>query len=165
MQTNFIDLRHELKGLTDEQAIRKRAKWFNLLVERAQSNPVVRNFAASIKSKAPTNPMEQLNILHSFVRDTVKYVDDPPEGDLYSDASRTLRIKEGDCDDKSILFASVAKLMGYRTGFRFMAQGFNYIHVFPYALLPSGQKIYFETTLNKPFNWRPKESKAFESTA
>jgi hypothetical protein len=165
MQTNFIDVRAELRGMTDEQAIRKRADWFKMLVARAQQSPTVREAAFSLKNKYPENPFEQLQALHVFVRDGIQYVNDPPEGDLYSDAARTLRIRQGDCDDKSILFCSIAKLMEYHCGFRFMAQGFNYIHVFPYAFLPSGQKIYFETTLNKPFNCRPTETKSFEARA
>jgi len=166
METKIIDVRPALRGMNDEQAIRKRAEWLRMLAARGTMSAEVRQAAHALVQKAsPKTAIGVLNAIHAFTRDSVAYKDDPPGVDMYGDASRTLRLRAGDCAHKSVLFCSLAKINGYPCGFRFIGQGMNYNHVLPYAITPDGKKLYFETTLVKPFNWLPNSSKAYEERA
>lgn len=70
--------------------------------------------------------------LHAFVRDRIRYVNDIRGVETLQQPERTLELRAGDCDDKSILLASLLEALGYKT--RFHAVGFKpgvLSHVFP----------------------------------
>lgn len=166
VNVKFIDVRPQLQGLDDEDAIRKRADWFKMLVERGIKNPDVREKALDlVRDLKERDYLSELKAIWRYTRDHIRYVHDPLDADLYNDASVTMRLKQGDCDDKSILFCSLAKSIGHPCGFYFMSQGLRYTHVMPYAITPTGHKIYFETTIRKPFNWKPMATKFYEELA
>jgi len=90
----------------------------------------------------------EVRALHAFVRDRIRYVRDIRGVETLQDAERTLTIKSGDCDDKSVLLASLLESIGHRT--RFHAVGFapgSYSHVYAETLLGS-KWIALETTEN-----------------
>jgi len=73
-----------------------------------------------------------ISALHAFVRDNIRYVNDIRGVETLQAPERTLELRAGDCDDKSILLASLLEALGYKT--RFHAVGFRpgvLSHVFP----------------------------------
>jgi transglutaminase-like putative cysteine protease len=73
-----------------------------------------------------------ISALHEFVRDRIRYVNDIRGVETLQQPERTLELRAGDCDDKSILLASLLEALGYKT--RFHAVGFQpgvLSHVFP----------------------------------
>lgn len=70
------------------------------------------------------NYSDFVRILQHFVRDQIRYVRDPHNGpEMVQTPPRTLQIRTGDCDDKSVLLASLLASIGLPT--RFTALGFN----------------------------------------
>lgn len=67
--------------------------------------------------------------LHAFVRDNIRYCRDVVDVETVQTPVITLELGQGDCDDSSLLLATMAESVGIRS--RFMAMGFgkNYSHV------------------------------------
>lgn len=83
--------------------------------------------------------------LQRFVRDSIRYVRDIRGVETVQTPERTLALKQGDCDDKSTLLASLLESIGHRT--RFEAIGFQpgqWSHVLVSALV-SGKWVPLET--------------------
>lgn len=84
----------------------------------------------------------EVEALHLFVRDQIRYTGDMLWAETIQDPDYTLSEKSGDCDDKSILFCCLANSIGYPT--RFCAVGMpsesdpngeNFSHVSGQALI------------------------------
>lgn len=78
----------------------------------------------------------EVNALHEFVRDRIRYVRDIRGVETLQQPERTLQLKSGDCDDKSMLLASLLEAIGHRA--RFHAIGFQpgkYSHVYTETLI------------------------------
>lgn len=80
---------------------------------------VVRETALSLIS-----PLDQkdwaaeVRALHAFVRDRIRYVSDPEDVELLQTPEKTLELRAGDCDDKSILLASLLKSINHPCRYR-----------------------------------------------
>jgi len=59
----------------------------------------------------------EVESLHQFVRDSIRYTHDMLSAETVQDPDYTLFVRSGDCDDKSILFCCLANCIGYRTRF------------------------------------------------
>jgi transglutaminase-like putative cysteine protease len=93
--------------------------------------------------------------IHAYVRDTIRYVRDIVDIETLATPQNTLEIGQGDCDDKSVLLASMLESIGHPT--RFVAVGFtpgNYSHVLVETKI--GNKwIALETTEPVNMGWFP----------
>lgn len=101
----------------------------------------------------------QVQQLHAFVRDSIQYVMDPTNVERIQTADKTLELAAGDCDDKSILLASMLEALGHPT--RFMAIGFEpnvYSHVYVETKI-GNDWIPLETTEPVPAGWEPDPSR------
>src|SRR5271170_7121870 len=78
--------------------------------------------------------------LHAFVRDAIRYTSDPLDTELLRTPRAILEMGVGDCDDKSILLASLLRCIGHPS--RYVAiemEGLKgYSHV--YVETPIGQR-------------------------
>lgn len=82
------------------------------------------------------NYAAQMAALQNWVRDQIRYVRDPVGAEMVQTPERTLDIKAGDCDDKSVLLAALLMSAGFQC--RFVAVGLKggpYSHVFVEARL------------------------------
>lgn len=73
----------------------------------------------------------ELKALHRFVRDKIRYVKDIRGVETVQTPDASLKIGAGDCDDKSVLLASLLESIGHPT--RFVAIGFapdDFAHVY-----------------------------------
>lgn len=101
---------------------------------------------------------EEIRLLHSLVRDQIRYVKDPSFAELIQTPSKTLEIGQGDCDDKSILLAALLESLGIKT--RFVAVAFNDPHepIFSHVLVEAkngGEWVPLETTEPVAVGWYP----------
>jgi transglutaminase-like putative cysteine protease len=92
----------------------------------------VREVAARLVRKIPQyDNAAAIRALHAFVRDCIRYTGDISEVETLQTPKATLELGIGDCDDKSILLASLLEAIGEKT--RFIAVGFGegsgYSHV------------------------------------
>lgn len=97
----------------------------------------------------------EVRALHSFVRDRIRYIRDIRGVETLHTPEKILDQEQGDCDDKSVLLASLLESIGHPT--RFVAIGFKpgtFSHVFVETKI--GDKwIALETTEPVEMGWRP----------
>lgn len=117
----------------------------------------VRNAALSIISGlAQKDWFNEAKLLHKFVRDQIRYVKDIRGVETVQTPDVTLTLRAGDCDDKSVLLASMLEAIGHPT--RFVAIGFrpdDFVHVFPETRIGTAW-IPLETTEPVEIGWTPK---------
>lgn len=108
----------------------------------------------------PKDYFGELRTLHAFVRDHVRYVRDVEGVETLQTPVQTLNVLAGDCDDKAILFSSLAGAIGFPTRFAAIGvRGGDFSHVMPQAYLESADDyINAETILTDPpveLGWEP----------
>jgi len=109
----------------------------------------VRQLALSLIRDLPghKNWVGQIKRLHSYVQKRVQYVRDVNGVETLQTPLVTMQIKQGDCDDQSILLASLLESIGHPTRFVAIKQNFfgPFVHV--YTETKIGPKWYaLETT-------------------
>lgn len=141
------------------------------LVRSGKKSPRVRQTAVLLTQNLPQKDREEeIKALYRFVRDRIRYVRDIRGVETLHTADRVLENKQGDCDDKSILLASLLESLGFQT--RFIAIGFSppkklfgklsssgYSHVLPEVLL-RGEWVSLETTEPVGLGWFPSKAQS-----
>lgn len=119
---------------------------------------LVRGTALAIfrrKGVPPRKWLAEIRALHEWVRDCIRYVKDPVGIELVQTPEATLKVGQGDCDDKSTLLAALLLATGHPC--RFVAVGMNgapFSHVLVEA--KAGEKwIPAETIIPRPLGWFP----------
>lgn len=93
--------------------------------------------------------------LHNWVKEEIRYIKDIHDVETIQTPIQTLRLRQGDCDDKSSLVASLLESIGHRT--RFVAVGFtpdSLSHVFVQTKIGKNW-VSVECTENWPLGARP----------
>jgi transglutaminase-like putative cysteine protease len=110
------------------------------------------NLVAHVKQKAW---LDEVRAIHEYVRDVVRYVKDINGVETLATPEQTLRMMQGDCDDKSLLTASLLEAIGHPTRFVAVAtRPGDYEHVLVETRI--GNKwIPVETTEPVPVGWYP----------
>jgi transglutaminase-like putative cysteine protease len=94
------------------------------LVHQYQDNDELRAVARDIISVVPSKSYSaEARMLFYFVRDEIRYTRDPNRFELVQSPDKTLAFAHGDCDDMSVLLATLLESVGHHT--RFFAAGFN----------------------------------------
>jgi len=117
----------------------------------------VRTLATQLAATVPPKDwVGEVKAVHKFVRDKIRYVKDIRGIETIQIPEVTLQLKSGDCDDKSILVASLLETIGHPV--RFVAIGFkpdDFVHVYPETRI--GTKwVSVETTEPVEIGWTPK---------
>lgn len=103
-----------------------------------------------VKDLAPNDDEAEVRTLWKYVRDQVRYVRDVRGVDTLQSPRTTLELMQGDCDDKSLLLASMLETIGYSTRFAVSAtqpRG-SYNHVYVEAFVPRlGKWIALESSV------------------
>ncbi len=103
-----------------------------------------------VRELAPNDDVAEVRALWSYVRDSIRYVKDVRGVDTLQSPRTTLELAQGDCDDKSLLLASLLESIGYATRFTVSAtvpRG-SYNHVFIEAFVPKlGRWIPLESSI------------------
>lgn len=122
------------------------------MVRLAATNELLRRKAAEITAACAAHDEAcEIEALFEFVRDEIRYVDDPPGVERIADAETTLAEGAGDCGDKAILLRSLALTLGHKS--RFVVQDWDgvvdaagYDHVHPEFLLAHGGIVQADPT-------------------
>ncbi|MBK9497435.1 MAG: transglutaminase domain-containing protein [Xanthomonadales bacterium] len=101
--------------------------------------------------------LSEVHALFSLVRDSVRYVRDVHDVETISSPDVTLAGRVGDCDDQTVLLASLLESVGYQT--RFVVAGYSepgaLEHVY-LQVLAAGDWINCDATeQGQPLGWAP----------
>lgn len=136
--------------------VRATLKIMRAWVKRYKTDPAIRGLALKLIDGLPQKDHRgEIERLHAYVRDCIRYVRDVLEVETLQTPVKTLELKAGDCDDKSMLLAALLEAIGYPT--RFVAVGFSpgrFSHVFPEVRRGTAW-IALETTEYWPVGRRP----------
>ena len=126
------------------------------LTREGKKNLRVRETAgAQTKSCQQKDYSCEVRTLHAFVRDSIRYLGDINGVETVQAPQKTLEYGYGDCDDKSVLLASLLESIGHPT--RFVAIGFApgvFEHVYVETLIGT-RWIALETTEPVEAGWSP----------
>lgn len=101
-------------------------------------DPAVKLVADRIAANScPNNDICYAKALFYFVRDSFQYVPDPNAYEYIKDPKESLMSQGGDCDDASVLLASLLESVGIDTRFVLIPG-----HVYVEAYLPDARKKY-----------------------
>jgi len=123
---------------------------------RGKNQPEVRKLAETILADAKVDGRDQkaaVTAIQQWVQNNVNYVPDPKRTELFKEATRTLKDKAGDCDDESIVTASLAMSVGipmglaYITTKPFNAENPDFHHIV--ALHEADDGLHFVETIIK----------------
>jgi transglutaminase-like putative cysteine protease len=102
------------------------------------TDPIIKQTADRVSVMGcPTNRVCHAKALFYFVRDNFNYVSDPTEFEYVKTAKESLAVQGGDCDDASILLATLLEAVGVKTRLVFIPG-----HVYVQAYLPDALKSY-----------------------
>lgn len=129
------------------------------LVNARKADPRIIQAATSIVWCAPErDELCEIEALHAYVRDSIRYVRDPHALESLTDPVVTMTRKVGDCDDQAALLAALLEAVGYPTRFvigAFSTPGaWDHVWLQTYA---SGQWIDADPTEHQPLGWAPPE--------
>jgi transglutaminase-like putative cysteine protease len=113
-----------------------------------------------VREVPPKNWPAEVQALHEYVRDHIRYTRDTHGVETVQTPDATLDIGMGDCDDKATLLAAQLGAIGHPS--RFVAIGRQpgkYSHVFVQTLLGT-QWVSLDPTMNVPAGWTPKNVSA-----
>jgi len=137
---------------SNDMPIEERIASIQKLVHSSVQDPEMRKLALKITSKCPERDGTcEARAVYDYVKANVRYTGDIapikfPNGevegiDLYQSARRTLTdMKGGDCDDQSIVVATLLALNGITPRLRVMKESASddWSHIYCGALLPKG---------------------------
>ncbi|MEE9525649.1 MAG: transglutaminase-like domain-containing protein [Candidatus Woesearchaeota archaeon] len=92
-----------------------------------------------VRACRESNKICDAKAIFYFVRDNFEYVSDPTAYEYVKTAKQSLVVGGGDCDDASVLLASLLDAVGIRSRFVFIPG-----HVYVQAYLPDALKRYRE---------------------
>jgi len=134
---------------SEEMPIEERLASIQKLVHKSVQDPEMRKLALQITSRCPERDGQcEAKAVYDYVKQNVRYTGDVapirfPNGevegiDLYQSARRTLEFGGGDCDDQSILVATLLALNGITPRLRVMKERKNedWSHIYPLGGLP-----------------------------
>lgn len=128
------------------------------LVRVYKANASIRQLAVQLLGSVNGNAKNykaQIQRLFNFVQTRIGYVRDIRGVETIQTPLYTLDIGSGDCDDKSVLLATLIECIGHPT--RFLAMGFapeNYCHVICEVYI-NGCWVSLDPTENRPMGWKP----------
>lgn len=107
---------------------------------------------------APNDYLGELNAVFTAVRDQIRYTRDPVNIEALQTPAYTLKIKTGDCDDKSTLLCSMLESIGHpsRLSYRVIGTkpGAGYSHVYVVANIGKKQIPLDPTPSTVPMGWQ-----------
>lgn len=138
---------------------RETLKQMRQLARIGRADPQIRDLAHFvIDGCAGKDWICEITTLFNFVRQSIRYRLDPNEVELLQSPRQTLLGRTGDCDDMSVLLATLLEVCGHPC--RFVAYGFdgqeNYSHVLVQCS-PAAESDYItlDATENHPPGWEP----------
>lgn len=158
----FDNFTGQLSGIPEgKEGVKATLKAMARLIKAGKSNPQMIVFARRLTQHLkPKDYVGEARVIHAFVRDKIRYIRDPRGLETIVQPDKLLQIQSGDCDDKSVLVATLLEAAGHKT--RLVAVGSfpeKFSHVYVETLL--GNKwIPVETTEPWPLGKGPSNVQA-----
>jgi transglutaminase-like putative cysteine protease len=131
-------------------------KLMRQLVRNSKTSLPIRSLAVRLTNgENQKDWLSEVKRLHAFVRDRIRYVKDITDVETVHTPEAVLQFGAGDCDDKSVLLASLLESIGHPT--RFVAIGFkpdDFSHVLVETLIGKSW-VPLETTEPVEIGWYP----------
>jgi len=138
------------------KGVRATLRLMAALARRYRSDLKIRETAADLVQHLPQKAWgAQIRALHAFVRDGIRYLKDPNGVELVQTPLVTLEVRHGDCDDKSVLLATLLESIDHPA--RYVAVGFEpgrFSHVYVETKLGARWHA-LETTADMPAGFAP----------
>ena len=130
------------------------------LVKRYRTDMLIRQTALNLLTLVPPkDSFGEVSAIFEFVRDHIRYVGDVLDVETLATPDKTLALRAGDCDDKSVLLAALLESVGYNT--RFVVAGYNFPgvfeHVYVSVLLGDGSLLSLDPSEDQPAGFEPPE--------
>ncbi len=111
------------------------------LIKEGREDPRIYEVTRQVISQSGTRfgyDIDELEALYQFIQGRVRYVRDPYGKDTYQGAVDTLdKFKTGDCEDLTILLASMVLTVGYPVALKLASIGGEiWDHIYPLAGMP-----------------------------
>lgn len=157
----YLNVRPELKSqlalIPDGiEGIRATLQIMRSITRAYKKIPAIRHVAASLVQSLPQKAFtRQVGMLHEYVRDHIRYVRDVNGVETVQTPDKTMQLGYGDCDDKSVLLATLLESIGHPTRFVALAlEPERFSHVIVETLI--GRKwIALDSTEPQPPGWYP----------
>lgn len=138
---------------------RETLKHMRQLVQNGKHDQRIRDLANRIVSNVPAKDWAgELAAVFEFVRSNVRYSLDPNDIETIQGAAGTLALGYGDCDDFSVLVATLAECLGHPCCL--VAMGFQQPNTFEHVMTfasGAGETDWYgmDATEPQPFGWFP----------
>lgn len=148
----------QLQGLPEGRSgVEATLKQMRLLVRAGKKALPIRMTALSVvQMQGQKDWPGEIRALHAYVRDQIRYVRDIRGVETLHTPEKLLEIRQGDCDDKSVLLASLLEAIGHPT--RFVAISLipgKFCHVYVETKIGAAW-VPLETTEPVEVGWAPK---------
>ena len=127
------------------------------LARDGSKDPLVIETAHALVANLPQyDRLGEIRALHAFVRDAIRYTNDPLGTELLRTPRAMLEMKSGDCDDKATLLAALLRAIGRPSRFIAVAMhgSDSYSHVLVQTPWRKGW-MNLETIKPVPAGWGP----------
>jgi hypothetical protein len=139
-----------------KRGILETANYMRTLVVQSKTDMTIRNLALSLVRFLPDkDEIGEIETVFNYVRDHIRYVKDIYGVETLSTPEHTLEIGQGDCDDKSVLLASLLESIGYSTMFKLTGyHGNEFEHVMTFVVFSNGV-LTLDPTEPEPAGYEP----------
>ena len=130
------------------------------MVNEFKTHPDMRQAALNVTFMTPAqNDCAEVEALFNFVRDCIRYTKDVYQVETLATPDKTMAMRVGDCDDMTVLLATLLESIGYAT--RFVIEGYQdgmgWEHVYLEACL-YGDWVPLDATEQVAMGWKPPEA-------
>lgn len=137
--------------------VRETLNYMKALANYGKKVGVIRQRASDLLKEVPPKAwLQEVRALWSFVKNNIRYQRDVSNVETLYYPEQTLLQGYGDCDDKTVLLASMLLATGHPV--RFVAVGFkpdDYSHVYPETLVGNTWVPLETTEANVDVGWSP----------
>ena len=118
----------------------------------------IRNWATRVTHRVPSKqPLQELAALYVWVRENIRYRNDPHGLEWVQSPKRTLIELAGDCDDMAVLLGAGAIALGRPIRFEIVGPAPGaYRHTYVQAQLPDGRWVTLDPVLEPPATGEPR---------
>ena len=146
-----------------ESGIFQTIRTMRQMVSDYKLDPDMRAAAIGVVFQYPAqDDLAEACALYDYVRDCIRYVKDISGVETLATPDKTLVMQVGDCDDQSVLLATMLEAVGYPT--RFIVAGYNEPGVFEHVYLEAlvgDEWIAMDPTEQEVLGWSPPEPVAY----
>jgi transglutaminase-like putative cysteine protease len=138
------------------RAVRETLKIMRYFSRLAKRDPDIRAKAASIVETLPGKAFAgEVVMLFYWVQQNVRFIMDTTGIEVLQTPAETLRARQGDCDDLSLLLSGLLESIGHRTAFRavgFTPDSLTHVYVLTYL-----QQAWWplDPSVPEPPGWEP----------